>query len=141
MRARKQIPLVVISLLLMLSGVCPAAPADSAGGRPPARPRAEVDKMFNDIMQTLPADMRLHIDSVKVRQPVLIPRRTPVPATIRQQTQTSSQTISFSSASTISQLPEELRLQVEKKIREMEALRQQRELQFKEQRQMIFQRR
>lgn len=81
------------------------------------------DEIFNDIMQSLPADIRSRVDSIK-----MTPQKKG-PSSFQNKSPSEIQTMKNKNMENISQ---ELRVKIEKAMKEIDLQKQKRQLQFKE---------
>lgn len=122
---RKKEATVVLFVLFVFYAVSFSQDNKSSEGKLSKRP--VVEDIFQDIMQTIPSDVKADIDSIKIKNTVIdnneIHQNNNVNENIKSQ---------ISKDKRLLELPEKVRNQVEKAIKEIERNREERVLEFKE---------
>ena len=119
---------------LILSGVALfGCTALVSAGEDDSRTMPKADAIYNDIMATLPVDMKARIDSSKTSSAMNGNAQTKADSTtiVRERQEKAAE----EKAKRLEGLPDELRVQVEKAMQEMEKRQMERKLEFKDMKQ------
>ncbi len=117
----KKILLPCIMICSIVLTTTAQAPVQKAEGN--VQNELRTDEIFNDIMQSLPADIRSRVDSIKMTPHKMSP------SSFQKKSTSEIQTIKNKNMENVSQ---ELKIKIEKAMKEIDLQKQKRQMQFKE---------